>query len=113
MSGDEVQDLIKQLKALDLEEEKRKVQRQQLVARLEEITSPSGTQPTQQRVFSKGDRVAVLSPVKRPKRAKSSWTAARERLGTVTDHNKETDQVWYVTDNGTATFRLSKNLKKL
>lgn len=113
MSGEEIQQLIKQLKALDLEEEKRKVQRKLLVARLEEITSPGGSQRRQSRTFSPGDRVEVLNTVKRPQRATSTWTFAKERLGTVTEYNATTDQVWFRTDNGIETYRVSKNLKKL
>ena len=62
--------------------------------------------------LKRGDRVRILSAIRRPVGWTTSWTDAdieTERSATVTHTVK--DQVWIVTDNGTKTWRASKNLE--
>ena len=69
-------------------------------------------EPDQQ--LKRGDRVRILSKIRRPVDWTTIWTEAdieRERTATVTHTVK--NQVWIVTDNGTKTWRATKNLRKV
>ena len=63
------------------------------------------------RGFSAGDRIYVKNSIRRPVFAAPNWSASKERRGTVTRvHNQ---RVYFTTDNGTKTWRASKNVRPL
>jgi len=105
-----VQKIIDELKALKIREEN-------LIQELEEINSNSQdrrqarTRNRQAPTYHVGDRIYVTNQVRRPLFASSTWTAERERQGTVTAVQRE--RVYFDTDNGTATWRLKKNVRPL
>lgn len=93
------------------------------VARLEETqgrhsetgsrTGSSITGAPQERFdVAVGDRIRVTNRVRRPANRPSTgqWDEEKEKVGTVTKIIG--DQVHYVTDNGTHTWRAPNNLKR-
>ena len=123
MSNEEtLQDLIQQLKSLQL-------QVQQVVTKIEEVVTkdrgPSTTSvtttataasrhrhliPAEFHVFKKGDRVRINNKIKLPKSAGRTVTEA-DRLAIVTEVSGERgERVDIRTDNGTKTWRHAKNL---
>lgn len=60
-----------------------------------------------------GDRVRIKNKVRKPATWPSAtpWSEERERIATVT--RVTTEQVHFVTDNGTRTWRAPNNLTKL
>ena len=99
-----IESLTEELKNLQL-----RVQQveQELTIRREIVpTSPSfGT-------FTRGNRVKVVNKIKRPATWSKPWgfqESLNERNATVTHRVK--NQVWFVTDNGTKTWRAPNNLR--
>jgi len=107
-----IQKIIDKLKALKIREEN-------LIQELEEINSNSQdrrqarTRNRQAPTYHVGDRIYVTNQVRWPLFAsgRADWTAERERQGTVTAVERE--RVYFDTDNGTATWRLKKNVRPL
>ena len=63
--------------------------------------------------FSVGDRIRITNKVRKPATWSKSvaWSEETERKGTVT--RIIGDQVHFVTDNGTNTWRAQNNIKKI
>ena len=61
--------------------------------------------------FTIGTRVRIKNKVRKPATAGGDWTEERERLATVTE--TRVDQVHFVTDNGTRTWRAPNNLQRI
>jgi hypothetical protein len=114
MAGSELNELIEQLRLLQIEQAS-------VVARIEALNNiPAATAQAitvqEERVngISAGDdRVRIKNKVRKPATWSSAivWTEARERLATVTRVTR--DQVHFVTDNGTRTWRAPNNLIRL
>jgi hypothetical protein len=114
--------LINELKAL-------KVQESQIIQQIEAIsssrtdTSGRATTPTRQKTtrtppitvngIGQGDRVIIKNKIHKPAACTddTNWTKERERVATVTKVTKE--QIHFITDNGTRTWRAPNNLSKL
>ena len=111
---DRIQELIEELRRL-------RVKESAILQEVERLNKRRGTatqnsRSTQQREDSKGkyrvgDRVFVTNQIRRPILAPRHWTLDNERKGTVTGIGKE--RIYYRTDNGTETWRLTKNLRPL
>ena len=63
------------------------------------------------RPYNIGTRIYISNRIRRPVFASNSWTAVRERQATIT--KIVGDRVYYVTDNGTKTWRLTQNVAPL
>ena len=61
--------------------------------------------------FAIGSRVRIKNKIRKPATAGGDWTEDRERLATVTE--TRVDQVHFVTDNGTRTWRAPNNLQRI
>ena len=61
--------------------------------------------------FAIGARVRIKNKIRRPATAGGDWTEDRERVATVT--GVRVDQVHFVTDNGTRTWRAPNNLQRI
>jgi hypothetical protein len=114
--------LINELKAL-------KIQEAQIIQQIEDIsstrtdTSGRATAPTRQTTtrtppitvngIRQGDRVTIKNKIHKPAVCTddTNWTKERERVATVTKVTKE--QIHFITDNGTRTWRAPNNLSKL
>jgi hypothetical protein len=85
------------------------------VAKLENERTPSKNKPTTVGVdtLKTGDRIRITNKIKRPVTwpQDTPWTEERERVGTVTHLIR--DQVYFRTDNGRTTWRVSKNVRKI
>lgn len=70
--------------------------------------------PPQLGEFVAGDRVIITNTVKRPRSwpVDKPWTAERERRAVVTGRDLQRGRVNIETDNGHATWRLPKNLRR-
>jgi len=64
-----------------------------------------------ERNYRAGDRVYITSRIRRPVFAPTTWTGYNERRATVTKVDGE--RVFFTTDNGTKTWRASKNIRLL
>ena len=114
MQDKQVEDLIAELKALNL-------RRSAIIATLEGAYSVHGAVETVGSAFRvpianglvKGDRVRITNKVKRPAAWTSqlAWDKERERSATVTKVTPT--QVFFITDNGVETWRAPNNLKKI
>ena len=114
MQDEQVEELITELKALNL-------QRRAILAQLEEAYSGYEAVETTSGNFRvpiangivKGDRVRITNKVKRPATWTSqlAWDKERERSATVT--RVTPTQVFFITDNGVETWRAPNNLKKI
>ncbi len=105
----DIQDIIKKIKALDIEESDRKKKREKLLEDLESVAT--GGAPTPRRELQIGDRVKITSKVNRPARADTQWNRAKERRATI--RRVEDDRVFLDKDNGTKTWRLKKHFQPL
>lgn len=103
----DIQSIIEQITALDIEEDKNKKKRRELVAALG--AAKEGSFPLLGNVLQAGDRVRITNKVKIPVSANKFWTKPKERLAFV--ERIEEDRVFVKTDNGTHTWRLRKHLK--
>ena len=110
MSASEINAIVKRIKELDIQEVHRRQERSRLVARLELATKNKRDTKS---FFAPGDKIKVRNAVKRPSTAGSQWTKDKERRGEVESYETESDKVWYITENGTRTWRLAKNVKKI
>ena len=61
--------------------------------------------------FAIGTRVRIKNKIRKPATAGGDWTEDRERFATVT--GTRVDQVHFVTDNGTRTWRAPNNLQRI
>ena len=108
MAGRELDELIERLRFLQLEQAS-------VIARIEVLNStPTNTVPKERiNGIAEGDRVRIKNKVRKPATWSSAvvWTEAKERLATVTRVTR--DQVHFVTDNGTRTWRAPNNLTRL
>ena len=69
--------------------------------------------PPLRSTFVRGDRVRITNRVLRPANFQSAWDSdavERERNATVT--HTTSNQVWFITDNGTKTWRAHNNLTR-
>jgi hypothetical protein len=110
MQDKEVEDLISELKVLNL-------RRSAILARLEEAYSTPSVEDTVRAPIAngivKGDRVRIINKVKRPAvwTSQLAWDKERERYATVT--RVTPTQVFFTTDNGVETWRAPNNLRRL
>ena len=112
MNDDErINRLIERLREIQLEETELLQQVERINNRRRESARRERTNEEPTRPFRVGDRIYVLNRVRRPVIAQRSWTAAKERQGTVTGIDWRADKVFYTSDNGTETWRLSKNIR--
>jgi hypothetical protein len=101
---EDVQQLIKQLKELQIQE----------ASLIERIEAASARTPRRETYklrdsFKIGDHIFVSNRIRRPIRAPRTWTAEKERRGIVFDIKGR--QVHFETENGTHTWRDSNNLR--
>jgi hypothetical protein len=75
---------------------------------------------TRTRTYASGDRVRIVNKIVRPAQYEDDWDDAareRERQATVTHtvaaKTKTPTQVWFLTDNGTTTWRSPKQLERI
>jgi hypothetical protein len=105
MKNEPVEDLLKQLKEL-------RVKESNVIAKIEAATRQADQDSTEtyRKVdqYNVGDKVVVGNRVTKPLRAAPDWTAFKECRGRVTD--VKGDRVFYITDNGTKTWRNKRNL---
>ena len=123
--------LINELKALKIQESELKTRESQIILQIEAINSTGNTATTENHTvastrqetthttpltvngISQGDRVTIKNKIRRPATCsdETKWTKEKERVATVTRVTK--DQIHFVTDNGTRTWRAPNNLSKL
>lgn len=126
--------LINELKALKIQESELKTRESQIILQIEAINSTGNTDTTedytvastrqQQKAtrtttpltvngITRGDRVTIKNKIRRPATCtdETEWTKEKERVATVT--RVTNDQIHFVTDNGTRTWRAPNNLSKL
>ena len=123
--------LINELKALKIQESELKTRESQIILQIEAINSTENTATTENHTvastrqkttrttpltvngISQGDRVTIKNKIRRPATCsdETKWTKEKERVATVTRVTK--DQIHFVTDNGTRTWRAPNNLSKL
>jgi hypothetical protein len=124
--------LINELKALKIQESKLKTRESQIILQIEAINSTGNTTTTEDHTVAstrqqettrttplivngirRGDRVTIKNKIRRPATCsdESKWTKEKERVATVT--RVTNDQIHFVTDNGTKTWRAPNNLSKL
>jgi hypothetical protein len=105
MAERQLHELIGKLRTLQLEEAA-------IIAQIEQLSSEVTPAAPTQRVngIARGDRVRIKNRVRKPATWTNEveWTEAKERLATVTRVTPE--QVHFVTDNGTRTWRAPNNL---
>jgi hypothetical protein len=108
MAERQLNDLLEKLKALHIEEAS-------ILTQIEELNSARATAAPEKRVngIARGDRVRIQNRVRKPATwtSETEWTEAKERLATVTRVTQE--QIHFVTENGTRTWRAPNNLKLL
>lgn len=110
MSQSDIQAIIERIKFLDIQEEQGRKEKRKL---LEELEKKSGPRQSKAPTLQAGDRVKVLNKVIRPDGAPNTWDKAAEKLAVVRFANEKSDRVAITTDNGTKTWRLRKNVKKI
>jgi hypothetical protein len=112
---DDITALIRELKDL-------KIREADILARLEAAnernrTNVAGEATTSEflRGFVAGDRVKITNVVRKPSSWPNhiEWDARQARRATVTKVDAASDRVYFVTDNGTNTWRMPANLKRL
>ena len=116
MNDDErLRELIRRLKDLQIEESELLREVEQINERRRENVRAHHTGGEPSRPFRVGDRIYVVNRVRRPTIIPrgSDWTAGKERQGTVTGIDRRSNRIYYTSDNGTETWRLSKNLTHL
>ena len=106
--SESIEELIRQLREL-------RVKESEIIARIEAATRQPELEPIEryEKVddYDIGDRVVVNNRVTRPLRTPADWTVFKECRGTVTDVRG--DRVFYVTENGTRTWRHKRNLSRI
>jgi hypothetical protein len=111
MAKRRLDELIGKLKVLKIEEASILAQ----IAVLNTSASVVATTETDERVngIAKGDRVRIKNRVRKPATWTSTteWTEAKERVATVTRVTRE--QIHFVTENGTHTWRAPNNVRLL
>ena len=131
--SDEMNVLFARLKELRIEQNKLRIEEDEVVATIERLMSvynnvnldmttptnnntPLRVSPTTSRSTSpttisykyvKGDRVRIINYIKMP--AGRTLTES-DRVGTVTSVSLITDRVYFKTDSGTKTYRAAKNI---
>ena len=112
MEERKLDELIGKLKALKIEEASILAQIAGLNASESVIATAASTE---ERVngIARGDRVRIKNRVRKPATwtSKVEWTEAKERVGTVTRVTPE--QIHFVTENGTQTWRAPNNVRRL
>ena len=123
--------LINELKALKIRESKLKTRESQIILQIEAINSAGDsvntkdhtaaskgqettrTTPLTVNGIRRGDRVTIKNKIRKPATCsnETEWTKEKERIATVTRVTNE--QIHFVTDNGTKTWRAPNNLSKL
>jgi hypothetical protein len=105
MTDRKLNELIGKLKVLKIEEASILAQIAQLNDSVSEEERVNG--------IAKGDRVRVKNRVRKPATWTSTteWTEAKERVATVTRVTQ--DQIHFVTENGTRTWRAPNNVQRL
>ena len=104
-NDDDVTTLIEELRTLRLREN-------ELVDRIERAATGRRQEvPRRGEPYQTGDRVYITNRIRRPVFANRDWTTIRERRATVT--RRDGDRVYITTENGTETWRASKNLRPL
>ena len=115
MADRKLDELIGKLKVLKIEEASILAQIQDLNTGARLGNGASTNDGNRERVngIAEGDRVRVKNRVRKPATwtSETEWTEAKERLATVTRVTKE--QIHFVTDNGTRTWRAPNNLRRL
>jgi hypothetical protein len=113
MAERKLDELIGKLKVLKIEEAS-------ILSQIAELNSntprpATRTSSSEERVngIAKGDRVRIKNRVRKPATwtSETEWTEAKERLATVTRVTLE--QIHFVTDNGTRTWRAPNNVRRL
>ena len=132
--SDEMNVLFARLKELRIDQNKLRIEEDEVVATIERLmsvynnvnsdimtaptnnntpsrvsptTSPSTSPTTKSYKYVKGDRVRIINYIKMP--AGRTLTES-DRVGTVTSVSLITDRVYFKTDSGTKTYRAAKNI---
>ncbi len=124
MEDTKLGNLINELKALKIKESEIKVRESQIISEIELINERKQRQVTTKTTshqlqtplsvngFKQGDRVVIKNKVIKPAtRIDATWTKEKEQVATVTRVTE--NQVHFITDNGTRTWRAPNNLSKL
>jgi hypothetical protein len=126
MENTSIGTLLNELKALKIQESKIKARETQIISEIEALNRESkgietidkkrsttdGEAKVSVNGISQGDRVVIKNKVTKPATCvDKNWTKERERIATVTRVSK--DQIHFVTDNGTRTWRAPNNLVRL
>lgn len=135
MRDDDIDELIAEVQALRIRVTQLESERDKHLPVVNAVNVPGGTRPrdsfptnqtpsraaTNDRAaqratiiaFAPGDRVRIKNRVRKPATwpGEVQWNEERERIATVTKIIAE--QVHFVTDNGTHTWRAQNNLQKL
>jgi len=129
MNDTKLATLINELKDLKIQESELKDRESQIILQIEAITTTRAdtteyaTVPTRHKVtqttldtvngIRQGDRVIIKNKIRKPATCtdNTEWTKEKECVATVTRVTKE--QIHFVTDNGTNTWRAPNNLSKL
>jgi hypothetical protein len=98
-------ELIDELKALQLREARIVALLEQAAAADQESTTPA------EHGFIRGDRIRILKITKPSGWGHTHWNYYQARIATVTHTTAE--RVYFVTDNGLNTWRLPENVIKL
>jgi hypothetical protein len=112
-NDDQIDRIITQLSALttEVKQLKQELQNRDKPSR---ISSPP-TIPHQQFIidFVPGDRIRILNHIKQPKAwpASALWIPEDAKTATVTSVHQ--DKIYFITDNGIATWRSYKNISRL
>jgi hypothetical protein len=117
MENKSVDELIQELKALQLREAEVLVlieqanQRRDLVAGHHGVHTKHGT--TTNHGFEQGDRIRITNQVTKPAHwgVNELWQYRDAQRATVTFTTKE--RVYFVTDNGVTTWRAPRNIKRI
>ena len=102
--NDRITSLIQELQSLH-------VRATEVVREIEEARAQQHTREDargEHHKYSTGDRIYVKNSIRRPVFAASTWSGFKERRGTVTGVDK--GKVYFTTDNGTKTWRATKNI---
>ena len=112
MQDEQVEDLIRELKSLNL-------RRNEIFAQLEAAYTGHDSEEEARRSiggssangFKKGDRIRIRNKVKRPAAWTRPWDKEKEKTATVT--RVTATQVHYITDNGVETWRAPNNVERV
>jgi hypothetical protein len=107
MNNESIEELIRQLQELRVQESK-VIEKITAATRQQQIEPDVAERYQKTDTYSVGDKVVVNNRVTRPLRAPADWTVFKECRGTVTDVRN--DKVFFVTENGTKTWRSKRNL---